>query len=201
MNWLVKVITKATLAAATVAVSMASAKAEVIGFYYGTDLVARMTTSGSTDFRLDFLYAPASSGVAFINDILLGYTGSLGGATFSNLGGDTAGDATACQIGPGCSGEGTVADWKISWPTSNSPNRFNEGEFSLFRITPSSVDAWDFSRLHINAFLNGESIKLTGGICENGDCGPPTKVPEPGSLALVGLAMLGAGFARRRRAQ
>lgn len=197
MSKRLKKIAKTAIAAAALALSVGSAKAEVFFFYSGADLVAKMTTSGSTDFRLDFLYAPATSGVAFINDILLGYTGAIGSAAFSNLSGDTAGDATACQIGPGCAGEGTVADWKISWPTSNTSARFQEGEFSMFRISPSDITAWDFSRLHINAYLNGESIKLTG--CQEGNCQPPGKLPEPSTLALVGLALLGGASLRRRR--
>lgn len=191
-------LTTRMAAAAAIAVSLtAPAKADVVGFYYNTDLVATLTTSANTDFSLAFLYAPAGSGVAFINDLLLEYPGAWGGnLTFSNLDGDTAPAASAqgCQS---CSFEGTDANIKVSWPTAGNGDRFNEGETSKFRITTTDPDRWDFSRLHVNAFLNGNSIKLTGSDCTNGQC--TSRVPEPGSLALMSLALIGAGVISRRR--
>jgi hypothetical protein len=188
-----------TAAGVAVALSVAApAKADVISFFNGTDLVATLTTSAGTDFRLDFLYAPAGPGTAFINDLLLEYTGSLSSLGVANLGGDSAPNATFCGAGSsGCAMEGTDANVKVSWPTSGGGDRFNEGEFSLFRITPTSPSEWDFSRLHINAFLDGESIKLTGSDCTDGGC--TGKVPEPATLTLISLALLGAGIALRRR--
>ena len=172
----------------------------MIGFYYDGDLMATLTTSGSTNFSLAFIGAPDST--AFINDLLLEYTGSLAGTTFGQLGGDTADPVSFCTAGPGCAVEGTDANVKVSWATAGGDARFQIGETSNFSITTTDASLWDFTRLHINAFLDGESIKLTGSDCTDRTCTPPGgSVPEPGSLALIGLALLGAGVGTRRRAK
>jgi hypothetical protein len=186
-------------ATAAMIAPVGSAHAVAYNYYYGSDLVATMTTSANTTFQLDFIYAPAAPGAAFINDILLLNTGNatLGNSTFTNVGPEQ-GAASYNSAGF----EGGPWNWRISFPTAGNAgsNRFIEGESSSWSITSTSMGDWDLSRLHINAFLNGDSVKLIG--CEVGDtsCSPPSEVPEPGMLALLGLGLAGLGFARRRKA-
>lgn len=176
-----------------------AAHAVAYNYYYGSDLVATITASADTTFQLDFIYAPAAPGTAFINDILLLNTGNAtpANSVFTNLGLE---QGTASYNSSGF--EGGPWNWKLSFPTAGNPgsNRFLEGESSSWSITSTSIGEWDLSRLHINAFLNGGSVKLTG--CEVGDttCSPPSEVPEPGMLVLLGLGLAGLGFTRRRKA-
>ena len=181
--------------AVALAVSVGSTQAAVFDFYYGNNVVATMSTSGSTTFSLNFVYAPASPNTAFINDVLMLNTGNatLANSTFTNVGpelGTPAYNAAGFEGGPW--------NWKVSFPLSNSPgtNRFLEGDQTTWKIETTQVSQWDFGSLHINAFLNGNSIKLDG--CERGVSCTPT-VPEPGTLALLGIGLIGLAVHRRRR--
>jgi hypothetical protein len=182
--------------AVALAASVGSTQAAVFDFYYGNSVVATMSTSGSTTFTLEFVYAPAGAGTSFINDILMLNTGNatLANSTFTNVGPE---QGTAAYNAAGF--EGGLWNWKVSFPMSNAPgtNRFLEGESTIWKIESTQISQWDFGSLHINAFLNGDSIKLDA--CERGDTSCTPTVPEPGTLALLGLGLIGLAVHRRRR--
>ena len=175
-----------------------SANTVAYNFYSGSDLVMTLTTSGATTFELNFVYSPEGAGTAFVNNILLQNTGgaTLANSTFTNLGSEVG---TASYKAGGY--EGGPWNWKISFPTAGSPvtNRFVVGESHTWEIVSTKLSDWEFGQTHINAFLDGQSVKLDA--CPDGDpnCNP-TQVPEPGTLAILGLGLAGLGFARRRKA-
>ena len=175
-----------------------SANAVAYNFYSGSDLVMTLTTSGTTTFQLNFVYAPAGAGTAFVNDVLMQNTGgaTLANSTFTNLGsevGTASYNAAGYESGPW--------NWKISFPTAGNPgsNRFLEGESHTWKIESTGLNDWAFGQTHINAFLDGKSVKLDACLDGTPNCNP-AQVPEPATLALLGLGLAGLGFARRRKA-
>ena len=76
--------------------------------------------------------------------------------------------------------------------TGNQPN-----SWFVFQLNPLTTSGdWEFT----NMFGKGgglSHIQLYGANAVN----PPTSVPEPGTLALLGIGMLGVGIARRRKRQ
>lgn len=162
----------AVVAAALVA-GAAPALAVDYDFYYGAQQVAKLTTTGNTDFTFSFLSAPDPG--AFINDILL----DMGLGTFTNT---TVNGVTTPTYSYRAGGyEGTGMQTKISFPMPDGAARLAVGETASWRI----AGAFDGpARLHVNAFIGGESVKLN----------LTTPVPEPESyaMAVAALGVLGA---------
>jgi len=101
-------------------------------------------------------------------------------------------------------GEGTLAsapgaynfDFKDFTLTTGDENATFAGDQNgtLFFVEPNPF--------HILVQVNGDNDKAVGTnpIVVTGDVSAVFRVPEPGSLALVGLALAGLGYARRRKA-
>ena len=212
----------ATLTAAALAVG--SANAGTFQFYNGSTLYATVVTSdippggsGGTNFSL--AVASNLNAAAFIDWIYLRNEDQVGVATntytFANLAGsDVVGTYSYNAITIGNNGKeqggftgtgGEKYNWEIDFPNgSGNADALQAGETALWSITPTNTDSWNFNLLHVNAFDGVNSIKLESCEVATGEtsCTPPlTNIPEPGSLALVGLALLAGGVARRKLVQ
>ena len=166
-------------------------------------IYAQMTTTGGTSFSLNFVGTGVSP-AGFINELFMdGPGGTFSNTTLANV---TTPSATYSLNGyNGGGGGGNIYDWKIDFPQPNNASRFGVGETATWDIVVTDANAWLLDKIHINAFDGTNSIKLDGCIHGTPGCGGGGgggggggSAPEPGSLALVGLALLGAGIARKR---
>ena len=145
---------------------------------------------------------------AFISKLFFSYDGdpALTKSSFINFGGAQTVTAGDFKINPG-KDSGYDFFLALNYPT-RSANRFINGEFTTWTISGVSVDDFTVSvsgsgpaalaMVHIQQVGEGKggegSLKYVG----SGDDGPPPQeLPEPATLALLGLGLLGIGVTRR----
>jgi len=110
----------------------------------------------------------------------------------------------------GCKDPGGQIKWATCWNNNSSFDRLGDTPadslpYVKFQFTLSKHFALNDLQLrwHSQQLPNGSSVKCdTGGAGDYPACRyhPPTTVPEPGTIALVGTGLVSvAGFVRRRR--